>query len=156
MDASAGECLYASAFEHCNYISYDRAIGDISWDYTKLNVLGDMTALPFKEATFDSILCTQTLEHISVPWLVIREMAVLLSGGWLYLTVPFLGDPLHQEPYDFYRYTKYSLKHLLKNAGLFPVSILPWGVPGFCSAAISGFSSFMKCYHRLHLPLICA
>jgi hypothetical protein len=65
---------------------------------------------------------------MSEPQLVIREMAMLLkSGGRLYLSVPFLGDPIHQEPYDFYRYTKYSLKRLVENAGLSLVSISPLG-----------------------------
>jgi SAM-dependent methyltransferase len=135
LDAGAGECMYASAFSHCRYISYDKAIGDSSWDYTRLSVIGDMTALPFREGSFDAILSTQTLEHVSEPQLVIAQMAALLKpGGCLYLSVPFLGDPLHQEPYDFYRYTKYSLEHLLEHARLSSVSILPMGGLGilFC------------------------
>jgi SAM-dependent methyltransferase len=118
LDAGAGECIYASAFCHCNYISCDQAIGDPSWNYRRVTVVGDLASLPFRECAFDAVLCTQTLEHVSEPQLVVREMAMLLKpGGRLYLTVPFLGDPLHQEPYDFYRYTKYSLKRLVENAG---------------------------------------
>jgi len=128
LDAGAGECVYAPAFAQCHYISCDRAIGDVSWDYSRLSVIGDIGALPFRQASFDVVLCTQTLEHVTDPHVVLREMAALLKpGGKLYLTVPFLGDPLHQEPYDFYRYTKYSLSHLLDKAGLSPVSISPIG-----------------------------
>lgn len=128
LDAGAGECVYAAAFSHCHYISCDRAIGDASWDYSRLSVVGDIGALPFRRGSFDVVLSTQTLEHVSEPHAVVQEMAALLKpGGRLYMTVPFLGDPLHQEPYDFYRYTKYSLSHLLEKAGLSPVSISPIG-----------------------------
>jgi SAM-dependent methyltransferase len=41
---------------------------------------------------------------------------VLRPGGRLYLTVPLVGE-LHEEPYDFYRYTPYGLRHLLGKAG---------------------------------------
>ncbi len=128
LDAGAGECQYAPAFSHCHYVSCDRAVGDASWDYRKISVVADLTALPFRTAAFDAVICTQTLEHVSEPQLVTSELAnVLRSGGRLYLSVPFLGDPIHQEPYDFYRYTHYSLKGLVEKAGLSPISVSPLG-----------------------------
>jgi SAM-dependent methyltransferase len=128
LDAGAGECTYASAFAHCNYVSCDRAIGDPAWDYRGLSVIADVAALPFKRGTFDAVLCTQVLEHSCEPLSCCQQMAGLLRpGGRVYLTVPFLGDPLHQEPYDFYRYTKHALRHLLQDAGLSPLDISPIG-----------------------------
>jgi hypothetical protein len=50
LDAGAGECIYAPAFSHCNYISCDRAIGDLSWDYRRVSVVGDLASLPFRKA----------------------------------------------------------------------------------------------------------
>ncbi len=132
LDAGAGECRYASAFAHCRYVSCDTAVGDLAWDYTRLNVLCDVTAPPFRDRTFDAILCTQALEHVSEPLRALCELASLLKpGGYLYLSVPFLGDPLHQEPYDFYRYTPYGLAHLFRGAGLSTVTISPMGGLGF-------------------------
>lgn len=128
LDAGAGEGVYAPAFAHCTYVACDRAIGDTAWDYSGLDVVADLAALPFRKATFDAILCTQTLEHIGEPAAVLRNMAELLkSGGRLYMSAPFLGDPIHQEPYDFFRYTHYGLQHLVETTGLTLVSISPIG-----------------------------
>jgi SAM-dependent methyltransferase len=128
LDAGAGECRHAEVFSHCAYVACDRAVGDASWDYGRLDVLADLEALPFRPESFDAILCSQTLEHVPEPQHALREMsAVLKPNGRLILTVPFLGDPLHQEPYDFYRYTPYALRRLLAGAGLRPLVLAPIG-----------------------------
>ena len=62
--------------------------------------------LPFADASFDSILLSDVLEHIPTPERLWREMARLLKpGGKVLLNVPFFYW-LHEEPYDYYRYTK--------------------------------------------------
>jgi SAM-dependent methyltransferase len=128
LDAGAGECTYAAAFAHCNYVACDRAVGDAAWDYRSIDVIADLAALPFRKDAFDAILCTQVLEHMGEPAAVLRNMATVLKpGGRLYASVPFLGDPIHQEPYDFFRYTHYGLRHLIEKAGLTPVSVSPMG-----------------------------
>jgi SAM-dependent methyltransferase len=128
LDAGAGECAYAPAFADCNYVACDRAVGDGAWDYRCIDVVADLASLPFKKNEFDAILCTQALEHMGEPAAVLRDMATVLKpGGRLYVSVPFLGDPIHQEPYDFFRYTHYGLLHLVEKAGLTPVSVSPMG-----------------------------
>jgi SAM-dependent methyltransferase len=128
LDAGAGECAYAPAFGHCRYIACDRAVGDTRWDYGQLDVVADLASLPFREGVFDAVLCTQTLEHMAQPAAVLQDTAAVLKpGGRLYLSVPFLGDPIHQEPYDFFRYTSYGLRHLIEKADLTPVSVSPMG-----------------------------
>jgi SAM-dependent methyltransferase len=73
--------------------------------------------LPFADASFDSILLSDVLEHIPVPEHLWREMARLLKpGGKLLLNVPFFYW-LHEEPYDFYRYTKYALRRFAEATG---------------------------------------
>lgn len=42
------------------------------------------------------------------------------------MSVPFLYH-LHEEPFDYYRYTPYALKHLAQNAGLEMISIQHYG-----------------------------
>ncbi len=51
---------------------------------------------------------------------------MLKPGGKLILTVPFLGR-LHEEPFDYYRYTRYGLRHLLEKGGFEVVEIVPTG-----------------------------
>lgn len=74
-------------------------------------------SLPFKDGVFDVVLCTEVLEHVPDPEKVLREISrVLKESGCLVMTTPFLV-PLHEDPYDFYRYTVYGLKHLCHKHG---------------------------------------
>lgn len=69
-------------------------------------------ALPFVDSTFDTVLCTQVLEHVARPWVVASEIhRVLRPGGILILSCPQYW-PDHETPYDFFRFTEFGLKSL--------------------------------------------
>ena len=73
--------------------------------------------LPFANASFDSIILSDVLEHIPTPERLWGEMARLLRpGGNLLLSVPFFYW-LHEEPHDYYRYTKYALRRFAEATG---------------------------------------
>src|SRR5689334_20858953 len=83
-----------------------------------VDVFGDGLRLPFADASFDTVLSTEVLEHVSAPAAMVREMArVLRPEGRLLVTVPFLA-PLHELPSDFYRYTPSALRALIEQSGL--------------------------------------
>lgn len=85
-------------------------------DLTRADCFSDSMVLPFREGTFDTVVSTQMLEHVRQPEIVIPEMArVLKPDGILILSAPMTW-PLHEEPYDYYRYTLHGLRHLLKEA----------------------------------------
>jgi SAM-dependent methyltransferase len=108
-------------------VAVDLAIGDAAWDYGRLDVVADLTRLPFPDGCFDHVLTTQTLEHLAEPGRFLAEAArVLAPGGRLWLTAPQC-QKLHQEPHDYYRYTRYGLAYLLEKAGLVVESIEPQG-----------------------------
>lgn len=72
--------------------------------------------IPLESSTFDSILLSDVLEHISKPETLLSEIHRLLTvNGYLVFNVPFLYW-IHEQPYDFYRYTEYGLRLLLENA----------------------------------------
>ena len=74
---------------------------------------------------------TEVLEHVRHPESVLAELGrVLAPGGRLCLTVPFVW-PVHEEPYDFFRYTPFALCDLLEAHGFRDVRLEP--TSGFLS-----------------------
>lgn len=66
--------------------------------------------VPMEDATVDTILSTQTLEHVYDFQLYIEECKRLLRpGGILILTAPQQWR-LHEVPYDYWRFTRHGLE----------------------------------------------
>jgi SAM-dependent methyltransferase len=127
LDAGAGEGQYAHYFARQRYCSVDLAVGDAAWDYSRLDVLADLTALPFRTGAFDAAINMVTLEHLREPALALSEIARTLSpGGRLLLAAPHEWE-VHQKPHDYFRYTRYGLQYLLEKADLEPIEIRPVG-----------------------------
>ena len=127
LDAGAGESRFAGFFRDHRYLALDSGIGDGSWDYSQLHLCGDLTAIPLRPQSVDVVLNTQVLEHVPDPGLVLAELnRVLKEGGFLYLTAP-QGWPEHQQPHDYFRFTRWGLEHLLTEAGFSQIKIQPQG-----------------------------
>lgn len=79
--------------------------------------------LPFESEIFDTILLSDVLEHIPNPTDLWTEMARLLRPrGKILLNVPFYYW-IHEEPYDFYRYTEFALRRFAEKSSLKVVTI---------------------------------
>ena len=77
----------------------------------------DGERIPLQDASVDSVLLTEVLEHCPDPDAVLRDIArVLKPGGFMFLTVPFIW-PIHTVPNDEFRYTPFALRRLLERAG---------------------------------------
>lgn len=62
---------------------------------------------------FDMILCLNVLEHVYEFDTAVNNMhRALRTGGRLVIFVPMLY-PLHDEPFDFWRFTEHSLRRLM-------------------------------------------
>jgi len=134
LDAGAGECRHGGLFARQRYCGVDFAAGDPSWDYSRLDCVADLAALPFSDGAFDACLNVVTLEHVREPGVVLRELArTLKPGGRLLLVVPHAWE-IHQAPHDYYRYTRYGVAYLLGSAGLELLSI----------EAIGGYFRFLS------------
>lgn len=127
LDAGAGEGNHRGFFPQQRYIGLDLAVGDAAWDYSKLDVLGDLSALPFRDGAFDAALNVVTLEHVREPARVLAELArTLQPSGRLLLIVPHEWEE-HQQPHDYFRYTRYGVEYLLRRAGFAQFEIRPVG-----------------------------
>lgn len=106
-----------------------------------VDIFGDGTCLPFTDHSFDTVMCTEVLEHLPEPAKLLADMArVLRPGGRMLLTVPF-SQPLHELPNDYYRFTPSSLEYLVEGAGLEVEHIEPRG--DYASALGAMFSQFL-------------
>lgn len=66
---------------------------------------------------FSAVLCSEVLEHVSMPWVALPELfRVTAPGGWIVVTT-LTAFPIHGFPDDFYRYTESGLRFLLQESG---------------------------------------
>ena len=116
LDAGAGTAPYRELFAHCEYLTADWS-ASVHPGARDADIVASLDELPVSDHTFEAVLNTQVLEHVADPRKVASELfRVLVPGGRLWLTVP-LTWPLHEEPYDFWRFTSHGLRHLLEGAG---------------------------------------
>jgi SAM-dependent methyltransferase len=86
-------------------------------DRSRIDLFGTAYGIPVEDGSFDSAICTAVLEHLEEPEQALREChRVLRPGGHAIYSVPFIWH-LHEEPRDFFRYSRYGLQHLFEKAG---------------------------------------
>jgi SAM-dependent methyltransferase len=117
LDAGAGEGRHETLFEKQRYIGVDLAVGDAAWNYGSLAAVCDLCALPFREGAFEAAINVVTLEHIHDPARALGEIGrTLKPGGRIFLAIPQDWE-VHQAPHDYFRYTRYGIEYLLRQAG---------------------------------------
>lgn len=95
----------------------------IQSDLHRVDVICPADQLAFPDNRFDTVLTTQVLEHVYHQREMVQEaFRVLRPGGHLILTVPFCWE-LHEEPYDFFRVSRYGLQKMCEDAGFSVLSI---------------------------------
>jgi len=117
LDAGAGENKYRRHFTRQRYCGVDLAVGDAKWDYSRLDAIADLAALPFRSGVFDAALLIVTLEHLAEPARALSEIARSLARGAPLVVAAPQDWETHQAPHDFFRYTRYGLHSLLDRAG---------------------------------------
>jgi SAM-dependent methyltransferase len=74
--------------------------------------------IPLPDASFDTIIFSDVLEHLYQPHQVIKGIRRLLRpGGKLLMNVPFMYW-LHEQPYDYFRYTQFALQKMVEDSGM--------------------------------------
>lgn len=128
LDAGAGECQFKKYCGHLQYVSQDLAkytgagntvgLQQGTWDTSDIDIISDIAAIPEPDASFDAILCTEVLEHLTEPVVALRELARLLKvGGTMILTAPFCSLT-HFAPYHYSTgFSRYFYEHHLGEFG---------------------------------------
>ncbi len=117
---------------------------------TKADLFVDGVETKLPEGSFDTVLCTQVLEHVFDTKAFVRECHRLLAKGGVGLfTVPFLWQ-CHAEPNDFYRFTRHSLKIIFERQGFRVVDLRPLG--GAYAALIQTRIVSLHCREIKSLP----
>jgi SAM-dependent methyltransferase len=85
-------CLESRLRGKLDYVSADLEPGTA-------DVVADIAALPFEQASFDRVLCIHVLEHVRDDAAALRELRrVLAPGGEALIMVPLLGDTTDEDP----------------------------------------------------------
>lgn len=99
---------------------HENSLLDLVVDLNKPLRLGD--------ETYDTVILSDVLEHILEPQALLSEISRILSsgGGVLLLNAPFYY-PIHENPFDFYRFTRFSLAQMCTAVRLEVLDISPTG-----------------------------
>jgi len=119
VDVGVGSAPYKNLIKHKKYIGLDAKDNG----FTNVIIADANETLPLGNEIADLVISTETIEHLKKPGLALKEMyRVMKEDGMLVLTTPMTWQ-LHEEPNDYFRYTKYGLEYLLKEAGFRDVKI---------------------------------
>ena len=98
-------------------------------------VIGDGCAMTFDDASFDTVLCVQVLEHVFEPFAMLSEVVrVLKPSGHAVVMAPWTAN-LHLAPHHYQNFTRYWFKEA---CGRLPVEIVSYeSLGGYWSSVAS-------------------
>lgn len=94
-------------FPGCSYVGFDY------YKDANTDVVGDAHELSkFFGREFDAVFSLAVLEHFAMPWVIAAEINKVLKVGGLTFHSTHFAFPLHERPWDFWRYTDQALRIL--------------------------------------------
>lgn len=81
--------------------------------YNSADAYYNWEKLQYADNYFDSLICTEVLEHVFNIDIVLSELYRVLKiwANWI-ITIPFAWDE-HEQPHDFWRYTYFGIQAIL-------------------------------------------
>lgn len=123
LDFGCGRKPYENLFTADEYVGVDMQQTGHDHSLSKVDVYYDGRNLPFPDASFDSLFCSEVMEHVFEPDAILQEVnRVLKPGAKALITVPFCWNE-HETPYDYGRYTSFGITHLLEQNGFRVISL---------------------------------
>jgi len=117
LDFGCGSKPYRSLFNVEEYIGLDFEKTGHDHSNEQIDVFYDGKTIPFPDDHFDSILCSEVIEHLfDLPHTLAEMNRVLKKEGKILVTCPFVWNE-HEAPYDYARYTQYALRDMFEKKG---------------------------------------
>ncbi len=122
----------------CEYTGFDIAPGE------NVTVVGDAHALSrhLPAGHFDFAFSVSTWEHLSMPWLVSVELNKVMKPGGLAMINSHQSWPVHEEPWDYFRFSDFAWDSLFNAATGFEIVARGMGWP-----CVMGPSRFIPSMH---------
>lgn len=88
-----------------------------------VDIVADAKSIPVPDDSVSRIISDNVLEHLPDPGSAVKEMKrILLSGGLVYISTPFLY-PFHGSPNDYQRWTTEGIRELLKDFEILEIGV---------------------------------
>jgi|SRR6185312_1178954 len=123
LDVGCGNKPYEGMFHADEYIGCDV----VQSSRNKVDIVCDALQIPIPDSSFDTVFSTQVIEHVDNHQKLVDEAYRLLKPGGHFIVSGPMYWPLHEEPYDYFRFTKYGFKYILEKAKFSDIEILSNG-----------------------------
>jgi SAM-dependent methyltransferase len=122
MDFGCGRKPYRTLFNVQEYIGVDLEHTGHDHSNSQVDVFYNGKEVPFPDNHFDAIFCSEVIEHVFDPEVILPELyRTLKPGGRILITVPFCWNE-HEVPYDYARYSSFGITHLVTKNGFKVIS----------------------------------
>lgn len=135
----------------------ERLLSKVAGKCDSARIVGNILELPFKDKSFDIVVCSEVIEHTLDPLQALDELQrVLRSGGILALTTPnrlwkfaiYIANALKVRPYEgLENWTSWlSMRKNIKEYNLDIESMFGFHILPFVSPSLYGFLNRMDHY----------
>lgn len=123
LDIGCGSKPYEDLFNVKEYVGIDIEVSGHDHVHSKIDKFYDGKNIPYQDEHFDWIFSSEVFEHVFNLEELLEEIhRVTKKGGQMGFTCPFIWD-IHEEPYDYARYTPHALEYLMNKKGFEVVKI---------------------------------
>ncbi len=125
LDVGCGQMPFRVYLEHC-FRSYEGLDCERRSPHTKY--IGDAQDMSdVADESYDTVMSVSVLEHLAHPSRALGEMKrVCRPGGRIVVATPFLAR-YHEEPHDYFRYTRHALEMFGQEHAMETNHIRPYG-----------------------------
>jgi hypothetical protein len=123
--ARSGNVYRSWLAEDAQYVGFDILPGP------NVDIVGDAHRLSrfVEPGSIDAIYSVSTMEHLAMPWLAAAEMNRVLRVGGLVFVASHQTWPVHDAPWDFYRFSEYAWATLFNKFSGFEIIQTASGEP---------------------------